>query len=63
MTHGHDFALVRERWLVDYWAWRIEALIPEPTFDLSQRADQEIASRLYGNPLSWSIVETFTVHG
>lgn len=63
VTHGHDFALIQDRWLVDYWAWRVEALIPEPTFDLTQNVNQEIVRRLYGDPLSWSIVETFTPHG
>jgi len=54
---GHDFTLIDDRWLVDYWAWRVEALITTPIFDLSEEADREEVVRLYGTSLNWSLLE------
>ena len=60
---GHDFALIEQRWLVDYWAWRVEGLIATPIFDLKNRADHLDVHRLYGDAGRWSLVHSFIGHG
>ena len=54
---GHDFALVGNRWLVDYWAWHVAGLITTPFFDLADENDRSIVSRFYGPHANWSEVE------
>jgi len=53
---GHDFAVIDERFLVDYWALRVISLITDPVFDLARDRDRREASRLYGNPNTWEQV-------
>ena len=50
---GHDFALINDRWLVDYWAWHVEGLVASPIFDLSNDADRREVTRLYGSTVKW----------
>lgn len=54
---GHDFALIDDRWLVDYWAWHVEGLVATPIFDLSNIADRTEVARLYGSPEQWTPLE------
>jgi len=54
---GHDFALIDDRWLVDYWAWRVEQLITTPIFELTVDAERRMATNLYGPRSCWSTVE------
>lgn len=56
-VEGHDFALINERWLVDYWAWRIARIAPKPILDLSRAADRTAACVLYGPTYVWKRVE------
>jgi hypothetical protein len=53
---GHDFALVEDRFIVDYWAFRVAGLIPKPVLDLNRREDRELSRRHYGDPDSWEDV-------
>lgn len=53
---GHDFALVENRFIVDYWAFRVARLTTKPVFDLNSREDQGLAARFYGNADSWEDV-------
>ncbi len=55
-TQGHDFAIIDERWLVDFWAWRTTDLLDLPFLDLEAPIDLSIATRLYGNGRHWDVV-------
>lgn len=53
---GHDFAIIAERWLVDYWAWRTTDLLEFPVLDLAAASDLAIATRFYGKRTHWNVV-------
>lgn len=53
---GHDFTIIAERWLVDYWAWRTTDLLVLPVLDLAAAGDLAIATRLYGHGRYWDVV-------
>lgn len=55
--YGHDFALIGDRWLVDYWAWRVVGILPEPILDLSTGEGRAAARMLYGPMSAWQPVE------
>lgn len=55
-SQGHDFAIIDDRWLVDYWAWRTTDLLEHPVLDLETDSDLTIASRLYGKHTHWNVV-------
>lgn len=54
---GHDFALIDDRWLVDYWAWHAAGIAAQPVLDMSSVADRNSTSVLYGPADLWAIVE------
>lgn len=56
---GHDFALIQERWVVDYWANRVAQVSPKPVLDLNQLRDRRLASSLYGASQYWKRVASF----
>jgi len=53
---GHDFALVENRFIVDYWAFRAARLIAKPVLDLNRQEDRELSGLYYGNAESWEDV-------
>jgi len=53
---GHDFALINDRYLVDYWAFRIARLIDNPVLDLGRSHDRHRAAILYGDARTWEVV-------
>ncbi|MBK6776781.1 MAG: hypothetical protein IPG74_13405 [Flavobacteriales bacterium] len=56
-VEGHDFAVIEDRWLVDYWAWHVLRLVATPIFDLRNNADRKEVVRLYGPSLKWKPLE------
>lgn len=54
---GHDFALIDDRWLVDYWAWNAVGIAAQPILDLSIAADRTAAGFHYGSANVWELVE------
>lgn len=50
---GHDFALVGERFVVDYWAARVAGLLDHGIFDLTNTEDRAEIARLYGPAENW----------
>jgi len=56
---GHDFALIRERWLVDYWAFRVASLAPKAVLDLQLPTDRILARNLYGAQRTRQVVWSF----
>lgn len=50
---GHDFAVLRGRYLIDGWAKHVEGLSDRAVFDLADPADAADAARLYGYPANW----------
>ena len=54
---GHDFALIANRWLVDYWAWHAAGIAAHPILDLSRSADRTEACILYGPEKAWVLLE------
>jgi hypothetical protein len=55
-SQGHDFAIVEDRWLVDYWTWRTTGLLDHPVLDLGEAADLAVGTRLYGKSSYWDLV-------
>ena len=53
---GHDFALVENRFIVDYWAFCVAGLILKAVLDLNRQEDRELSRRYYGNEDSWEDV-------
>jgi hypothetical protein len=53
---GHDFALIEDRFIVDYWAFRVARLIPKAVFDLNRREDRHLATRFLGSEKCWEDV-------
>jgi hypothetical protein len=51
---GHDFAIVANRFLVDYWAYRIAGIADRPVFDMSDSDEYARVQMLYGNREAWS---------
>lgn len=50
---GHDFALVGERFVVDYWAFRVTCVLDRGVFDLNNADDRAEIARLYGPSENW----------
>jgi len=53
---GHDFALIENRFIVDYWAFRVARLTPRAVFDLNSRDDRQLSTRYYGSVEAWEDV-------
>lgn len=56
IVEGHDFAWIAGRWLVDYWAYRVAEISPQPVLDLQSPTDWKLAIQLYGDAPAWSLV-------
>jgi len=50
---GHDFAIIGERLVVDYWASRVTGILDCGIFDLTDVEDRTEIARLYGPTESW----------
>jgi hypothetical protein len=48
---GHNFTVVDDRWLVDWWAK--DTYQERDLYDLEEPSDQKLVSRLYGDPTAW----------
>jgi len=55
-TDGHDFAIVENRFVVDFWAASVVGILDRSIFDLSCSADRAIVLRLYGPRDAWKPV-------
>lgn len=55
---GHDFALIDNRWLIDYWAWHVTRTIASPSLDLTDPEELSIVQQLYGPENRWSLLGT-----
>lgn len=53
---GHDFAIIADRFVVDYWAAYATGVIDRPIFDLSDEDDLTAVLRLYGPQDAWKSV-------
>ncbi len=53
---GHDFALIADRFVVDYWAAYAAGVIERPILDLLNADDCAAALRLYGPKSAWKSV-------
>jgi hypothetical protein len=62
ICEGHDFAIVEERFIVDYWAFRIACVIDRPVLDLTTRQDCQIARQIYGDNNTWEEVTSEHQH-
>jgi len=54
---GHDFAIVHDRFVVDFWAACIVGILDRPIFDLNCPADRAMVLRLYGPTDAWKPAE------
>ena len=55
---GHDFAIIDNRWLVDYWAKHVDGSREAAVLDLEQ--DREEILKLYGDPGDWELTADYT---
>jgi len=53
---GHDFVIVDDRWLVDWWAK--DTYQERDLYDLENPSDRAEALRLYGDPEKWISMST-----
>jgi len=53
---GHDFAIVGNRYIVDYWAFTTGES-DRAILDMDHPADRVLAAILYGNPDQWDTVD------
>ena len=51
IVEGHDFAWIENRWVVDYWAYRVTGLSPQPVLDLLSPSNRELALNHYSDGL------------
>lgn len=49
---GHDFAMVDDRWLVDFWA-KDTYQLPD-LYDITKAADKRLVRKRYGDVLKWT---------
>lgn len=59
---GHDFALIANRFAVDYWAYRVACMVSRPVLDFADRTDSNLISKLYGDRKSWESVSSKSLH-
>ncbi len=59
---GHDFAIISERFIVDFWASYVTGILGRAIFDLSAPADRAIISCLYGAAEAWQGVGPISVY-
>lgn len=48
---GHDFCVIDDQWLVDFWAWY--TFQEKDLYDLWSPEDDAIVDHLYGNRTTW----------
>jgi hypothetical protein len=53
---GHDFAILEDRFLVDYWAFRVCGLTDRYFFDLTDLEHIKTGRLLYGSRDTWNVV-------
>lgn len=53
---GHDFALIQNRYLVDWWNRYVMGDTEQAVFDLEDPKDAEIVARIYPKRESWELV-------
>lgn len=56
IVSGHDFALIQDRYIVDYWAYRVAKIIAFPILDMENPYHRRIIRALYGNQNKWESV-------
>ncbi|MFK4135886.1 hypothetical protein ACI2KR_26925 [Pseudomonas luteola] len=53
-TGGHDFAVIRNRFIVDLWISHFTGCEKQVVFDLWDKKDHSKIKELYGDPSCWS---------
>lgn len=53
LCEGHDFAVIAERWIVDYWAFHVARVMQTPVLDLESPQERQLVSRLLGEREAW----------
>lgn len=54
---GHDFVVIGNRWLVDWWAKNVTGDTTQEIFDFQDPNDAKLIAELYGEPSKWKPVE------
>ena len=54
---GHDFAVIRKRYIVDIWLSLYGGHEKQTIFDLQNPHDKEKIAHYYGNPELWSMID------
>lgn len=59
LCSGHDFAIIDERWIVDYWAYRVVKASSHVVLDLKNAREKKIVNRLYGCMNTWTKIISY----
>lgn len=54
---GHDFLVVDNRYIVDFWVKKVEGVSDRAVLDLQRNSDKKIAREMYGLKSKWKLVE------
>jgi hypothetical protein len=57
---GHDFAVIRGRYIVDLWIMHYAGTRDKCVFDMNDKNDKSIIKELYGDPDKWSVYDPKT---
>lgn len=52
-AEGHDFAVLRGRFIVDLWARHMVGITEKSVFDLWDKKDFNVIKAMYGDPSKW----------
>lgn len=57
LADGHDFLLVDNRYIVDFWVKKVEGVTDRAVLDLQRSSDKKIAREMYGLKSNWETVQ------
>lgn len=53
LAEGHDFAVIKDRFIVDTWLCHWEGAITKPVLDMKDKDDMALIRKWCGNPELW----------
>jgi hypothetical protein len=56
LVSGHDFAFIHDRYIVDYWAYRVRKILAIPILDIENPRHRRTIRMLYGDQNKWESV-------
>ncbi len=53
---GHDFAVIDDRYIADFWIKYVEGISQKTVFDMNDSADANEIKKIYGDSKNWEEV-------